>query len=166
MTAAKNVKVKLFWGLNMKIGIQWRGQKFGGGVYKREERLFLVVGERINKLLASAEVLFPSPNRQNPAIWSQFGPRLQNIISHDSLSGFFKFNHFSMMGHNRLTKVTIINFPQKIHQTNWSKNYATLYFVIHFSDIFNHCSIMMRSRKQTKLTSVHFSKKSRLRVNG
>ena len=40
-------------------------------------------GGRNNKLLASAGVLlFPCPSRENPAIWSQFGPRLQNI-SHE-----------------------------------------------------------------------------------
>ena len=47
------------------------------------------------------------------------------------------------MEHNRLTKVTIINPPRpppppkrKIPWPNLSKNYATLYFVIHLNDFF------------------------------
>ena len=42
-----------------------------------------------------------------------------------------------MMGNNRLTKVTVVNFPQKIPPANLSKDYAILYFVIHFNDFFN-----------------------------
>ena len=48
-----------------------------------------------------------------------------------------------MMGHNTLTKVTIVNFPKKMPQANLSKNYAVLYLVIHFNDFFKHYSIMM-----------------------
>ena len=41
-----------------------------------------------------------------------------------------------MTGHNRLTKVTIINIPPKMPLANLSKNYAALYFVIYFNYIF------------------------------
>ena len=51
-------------------------------------------------------------------------------------------------------------FHQKMPQANLSKNYATLYFVIHFNDYFKHCSIAMGCMKQTKLTSANFSKKT------
>ena len=71
-----------------------RGKKFGGGVYKGERGEggeegrggFLVVGERISKFLASAGLLLiPCPSTENLAIWSQFGPKLQNLRSDDSL---------------------------------------------------------------------------------
>ena len=51
-----------------------------------KERFFLVVGESMSKYLASAGLLLiPSPSRENSAFWSQFGPKLQDLISHDSL---------------------------------------------------------------------------------
>ena len=44
------------------------------------------VEERTSKFLASAGLpLNPCPSRENPPIWSQFGPKLQNLISDDSL---------------------------------------------------------------------------------
>ena len=39
-----------------------------------------------------------------------------------------------MMGHTRLTKVTIASFPPKKNVANFSKNHVALYFVIHFND--------------------------------
>ena len=46
----------------------------------------MVVGERMSKYLAGTGLLFiPCPGRENSAIWSQFGPKLQDLISHDSL---------------------------------------------------------------------------------
>ena len=45
-------------------------------------------------------------------------------------------------------------------QANLSENYATLYFAIHFNDLFKHCGIAMEYMKQTKLTSANFSKKT------
>ena len=48
--------------------------------------LFLLVGERISKLLASPGLLFvPYPIRENPAVWSQLGPKSKNLIYHDFL---------------------------------------------------------------------------------
>ena len=42
-----------------------------------------------------------------------------------------------MMGHNRPTKVTIVSFPPKrCLRPICSKNYAALYFVIHFNNFF------------------------------
>ena len=53
-------------------------------------KFFLVVGERLRKYLASARLLLISCfSRENSAIWSQFRPKLQNLVSHDSLQGFF-----------------------------------------------------------------------------
>ena len=51
---------------------------------------FLVVEERMSKCLASAGLLLiPWPIRENDGVWSQFGPKLQNLITHDSVEGFF-----------------------------------------------------------------------------
>ena len=47
---------------------------------------FLVVGERMSKFLIIAGLLLsPCPIRENLAIWSQFGPKLQDLISRGSL---------------------------------------------------------------------------------
>ena len=72
----------------MEIGIKWRRMKFWLGSLLRKEvgRLFWVVGERMSKFLASARlVLISCTSRENPKIWSQFGPKSQILISHDSL---------------------------------------------------------------------------------
>ena len=43
--------------------------------------LFLLVEGRISKLLASPGLLFvPYPIRENPAVWSQLGPKSKNLI--------------------------------------------------------------------------------------
>ena len=60
----------------------------------------------------------------------------------------------------------MVNFPKKMSQAYLSKNCATLYFLIHFNYFFKHWSIMMGYMKQTKLTSVNFSKKSLLSISG
>ena len=39
---------------------------------------------------------------------SQFGPKLENLMM-ILCKAFFSFKHFTIMGHNTLTKVTIIN---------------------------------------------------------
>ena len=47
---------------------------------------FLALGERMGRYLTSAELLLiPCPSRGNSTIWSQFGPKLQDLISHYSL---------------------------------------------------------------------------------
>ena len=57
----------------------------------------LVAGERRNKCLASAGLLLiPCPSRENSAICSQFGPKLQDLISQalckDFLIQTFKYD--------------------------------------------------------------------------
>ena len=45
-----------------------------------------MVGWGTRKFLASGELLLiHRPSRENTAIWSQFGPKLQNLISHVSI---------------------------------------------------------------------------------
>ena len=63
-------------------------------------------------------------------IWAQFAPKLFNLIYH--LSQIF-WKHFSMIGHNRLTKVVLVSFLQRssfstIEQfiSNLGQNYGTL----------------------------------------
>ena len=47
---------------------------------------FLVMGERVSKFLASAGLfLIPCPSRENTPTWSQFEPKLQNLIPDNSL---------------------------------------------------------------------------------
>ena len=41
--------------------------------------------ERMRKFLASAGLLIPYPSKENPLIWSQYRPKLPNIISDDFL---------------------------------------------------------------------------------
>ena len=67
------------------------------------------------KYLASAGLLLiPCYSKENSAIRSQFGLKLQNLYLIILFKDFFKFKHLSLTGHNRLTKVTIVNFsPQK-----------------------------------------------------
>ena len=97
MTAAKKIKMNFLlawklvnWYLVEGEKMWWeigRGSTNGGwGV---------LVGENENEqiFLASAELLLiPCPNEKNPVIWSQFGPKLQNLKSDESLQsarGFF-----------------------------------------------------------------------------
>ena len=82
MTAAKN---DVFTGI--KNGNWYLGE---GDKHLVEEstkgRIFLVVGEKMSKYLASAGLLLiPCSSRENSAIWSQFGPKLQNLVFHNSL---------------------------------------------------------------------------------
>ena len=76
MTAAKKVKMKflLAWKL-----VNW--YLVGGGV-------FLLVRMRMSKffwLVLNSSLFIPCPNEENPAIWSQFGPKLHNLKSDESL---------------------------------------------------------------------------------
>ena len=74
----------------------------------------------------SQKILFPCKR----TIWAQFAPKLFNLIYH--LSQIF-WKHFSMIGHNRLTKVVLVSFLQRssfstIEQfiSNLGQNYGTL----------------------------------------
>ena len=99
-------------------------------------RSFLVVKESMSKYLASAgfclilcrstETLQYGPNSDQ-----NYKTLYLMILCKD----FFKFKHLSTMRHNKLTEVTIVNFPPK--KCLWPispKNYAALYFLIHFND--------------------------------
>ena len=58
--------------------------------------------------------------------------------------GHNRLTKVTIVRHNRLTKVTIVNFPPTLMPlVNFSKNYTTLYFVIYFNDLFYHYSIVM-----------------------
>ena len=75
---------------------------------------FLVVGERMRKYLASVGLLLITcSSKENSAIWSKFGLKLQKLYLMILCKDFFKFKHLSMMGHNRLAKVTMVNFRKK-----------------------------------------------------
>ena len=68
---------------------------------------------------------------------SQFGPKLENLMM-ILCKAFFSFKHFTIMGHNTLTKVTRINLsppppPKKKKSTLGQfvlQNYGALYFVM------------------------------------
>ena len=73
----------------------------------------MAVGKRMSKFLASAGLFpIPCPIGENPPILFQFGPKLKNLMM-ILCKAFFSFKHFTIMGHNTLTKVTVVNFPQK-----------------------------------------------------
>ena len=92
----------------------------------------------MSKFLASAG-LFPihCPIRENPPMFFQFGPKLENLMM-ILCKAFFSFKHFTIMGHNTLTKVTRINLsppppPKKKKSTLGQfvlQNYGALYFVM------------------------------------
>ena len=67
----------------------------------------------MSKFLASAGLFpFPCPIRENPPMFFQFGPKLDNLMM-ILCEAFFSFKHFTIMGRNTLTKVTVVNFPPK-----------------------------------------------------
>ena len=71
-----------------------------------------------------------------------------------------------MMGRNRLTKVTLVNFlPKRCLRAICPKIIPSCIVLPTLMIIFKHCSNVMRYLKQTKIT-VNFSKKSPLGVNG
>ena len=52
----------------------------------------LVLRERMRILASAGLFVIPNPTRGNAEVWFQFGPNLQNLISHDSLQGFSYLN--------------------------------------------------------------------------
>ena len=85
MTATEMVKMNYLLGQNKEIVIEWTNRKKLTGESTKGE-FFFVIGERMSKFSSSVGLLlFSCYSRGNLAIWSQFGPRLQNLISHDSL---------------------------------------------------------------------------------
>ena len=80
-----NGKNELFIGSKQGNSYWVDGQKKVNGDSTKGE-FFFVIGERMSKFSASVGLLlFSCYSRGNLAIWSQFGPRLQNLISHDFL---------------------------------------------------------------------------------
>ena len=79
MTKAKKLKMKF-------IGLKHGNWYLVEGDKHKKGEFFLVVGEKGRKCSATAE-FFPISclNRENPAIWSQFGPKFQSFTYHDSL---------------------------------------------------------------------------------
>ena len=87
------------------IRVWWESALIGG--------FFLVVGKRMSKFLDSAGLLpIPCIIRGNP-ILAQFGPKLENFMM-IFCKAFFSFKHFTVMGCNTLTKVTIVNSPPSL----------------------------------------------------
>ena len=86
--------------------------------------------DRMRKFLASAGLLISYPSRENPLIWSQYRPKLQNIISDVSVLGFFLIWLFYYDGHDRLTKVTIVNFSPKNVSGQFVQNIRNPLFMI------------------------------------
>ena len=70
-----------------------------------------------------------------------------------------------MTGHNRWTKVTIVNFPKKFPRLICLKNYATLYFVIFFNGFFETLYYYDGVHQVDKVNVSFFSKKYLFRSN-
>ena len=90
---------------------------------------FLVVRESIRNIwLVLDSTLFSAPVEKNV----QFSPNLdQNYKTLYFLilrKDFFKFKHLSMMGQNKLTEVTIVNFPKKTASGQFVQNLCSLVF--------------------------------------
>ena len=67
----------------------------------------------MSNILASAGLFpIPCPIRENPPVLSQFGPKLENLMM-IVCKAFFHLSILLSWGGNTLTKVTIVNFPQK-----------------------------------------------------
>ena len=86
----------------------------------------------MSTFLASAGLLpIPCPIRENPPMFSQFEPKLENVMI--PCKAFFSFKHFTIIRHKTLTKVTIVNSPPLKKNTLGQfviQNNGALFFVM------------------------------------